>query len=49
MQAAFKKDQTHIDGILARNMDQANAFGFAARLPSSSAPSFSMASWTRRR
>jgi protein-disulfide isomerase len=28
MQAAFKKDQTRIDGILARNMDQANAFGF---------------------
>jgi protein-disulfide isomerase len=28
MQAAFKKDQTRIEGILARNMDQANAFGF---------------------
>lgn len=28
MQAAFKKDQKRIDGILARNMDQANAFGF---------------------
>lgn len=26
--AAFKKDQDRIDGILARNMDQANAFGF---------------------
>lgn len=28
MQAAFKKDQKRIDGILTRNMDQANAFGF---------------------
>lgn len=26
--AAFKKDMDRIDGILARNMDQANAFGF---------------------
>lgn len=26
--AAFKSDQARIDGILARNMDQANAFGF---------------------
>lgn len=26
--AAFKKNQDHIDAILARNMDQANAFGF---------------------
>ena len=26
--ATFKKDQDRIDGILARNMDQANAFGF---------------------
>ena len=26
--ASFKKDQDRIDGILARNMDQANAFGF---------------------
>lgn len=26
--AAFRKDQDRIDGILARNMDQANAFGF---------------------
>ncbi|MBS3652551.1 DsbA family protein [Pseudaminobacter sp. 19-2017] len=26
--AAFKKDQDRIDGILGRNMDQANAFGF---------------------
>lgn len=28
MQSAFKKDQKRVDGILARNMDQANAFGF---------------------
>ncbi len=28
MQAAVKKDQKRIDGILARNMEQANAFGF---------------------
>lgn len=26
--AAFKKDMDRVDGILARNMDQANAFGF---------------------
>ncbi len=26
--AAFKEDKDRIDGILARNMDQANAFGF---------------------
>ncbi|AZN72592.1 DsbA family protein [Georhizobium profundi] len=26
--AAFRKDQDRIDGILARNMNQANAFGF---------------------
>lgn len=26
--ASFKRDQDRIDGILARNMDQANAFGF---------------------
>lgn len=26
--AAFKRDQDRIDGIFARNMDQANAFGF---------------------
>lgn len=29
MDAAFTKDRKRIDGILARNMDQANAFGFA--------------------
>ncbi|MFU0503899.1 DsbA family protein [Pseudaminobacter sp. NGMCC 1.201702] len=28
MEAAFKKDSKRVDGILARNMDQANAFGF---------------------
>jgi len=26
--AAFRKDMDRVDGILARNMDQANAFGF---------------------
>lgn len=25
---AFRKDMNRVDGILARNMDQANAFGF---------------------